>query len=818
MLSVLTNAPTLRVYTHYKRKKNDTGSNRLRLPLETLVPVTSYSTLTGLLGDTIQPIPVAIIGNTSSGEGYQYSCPTAAELYKANNTLSPGECHFASITRDDSPCHLYFDFDCNPTESLYINQHGGISQLQTEFMLLFTQAFTSTFKRPPVLIRDKRHGIQWETASTDNKISLHLHIVSEAFVNVHQYRQWVQSVLLPVIKENGVLLKAGRTDRTKATIVDGSVYTKNRAFRLLGSCKPGKKTLQYLAPPPEDKPASGGGDQVLLSLMGLTSYIIDLPRDVSTGAIIESHLLTFATSVSPARSIASSVPRQPRAVTGISPATPTDWPENVYSCLGITDTFVLCDRQPNLQKAPSALFTCTPPTSRLDWATTHSKLLDACQPYLPPGTTPHAPYTLRTFLEGRSSDKSLANCTSFSGKPVGGCFLLQETDWPALLALSLTAPDQSNHIQQLLQLRAGCPPLRPLMFDLDLNGPCYIDITRPNLPISPEIGDPTIPTSAYDSILSVLCTHVSQLTLSASRGDQRAFVASACGPTKGGMVKSSYHIVFPELLVTHEQVAIIRASLVSTIRSRIRNLSNWQFDPAKDKLDVDKFIDNMIEGPTHGSRMLYQTKGLGSSDSREMYPLTVVNMRGQEDLTNVGWLQFAEGMNIIIQPTDKVYKTVSLCIVPRSRSRPPACGETAAWVTWFNRIVFTPNLPIHQPSAPLYRDVRAATDKEKYIIVHDILALHVGSSVEVGAISMSHSLTSHACLDTITHARGVTKRNTAACVFRAGHTHHSNRMSFTVSLCATGWLTLYCFSCRKQSNHIDISAHTLRALLTSVRK
>jgi hypothetical protein len=809
MLNVFPNAPTLRVYTHYKRKRTQTGSDHLRLPLEQLVPITSYSTFTGLLGDTAQPIPIAIIGNTSTGEGYRYACPTAFELYKANDTLLPGECHFASITREDSPCHLYFDFDCNPSESLYINRNGGISKLQTEFMILFTQAFVLTFKRPPVLTRDKRSGIQWENASSDNKISLHLHIVSEAFTNVNQYRQWVKHVLLPVINENGVLLKAGSTDRAGSTVLDGSVYTKNRAFRLLGSCKPGKRTLQYLLPPQENKTASSEVNPILLSLMGLTSYIIDVPRDISTGAILETCLLTFA----PSSTVYPVKVNTPPTITTIEPIT-INWPVSVYSCLGITDAVTLRYRHHNPNDARASLFTHRPPACRLEWATTHAKLTHACRPYLPPAATQHTAYTLRTFLEEKGSDKSQANCTSFAGKPVGGCFFLQEADWLALLALSVTAPDRSNHIQQLLQLRTGCPPLRPLMFDLDLTGPSYIDITCANLPSAPDVGNLSFHTNAYDSILAVLCERVAQLTLFASpgtreSGDQRAFVASACGPTKLGMVKSSYHIVFPALLVTHEQVSIIRASLVGTIRSRIINLNKCQFDPAVDKLDVDAFIDKMIEGPTHGSRMLYQTKGFGASGSMAMYPLTVVDMKGQEDLTNVGWMQFSEGMNII-KATGRYDKPINLCTVPRSRS--PASGETAAWDKWFNRIVFTPSLPLEQPSTMLYRDVRAATDKEQHIIVHDILSLRLGSSVEVGTISMSRLRTSHERLDTVTHARGVTKRNTAMCIFRAGHIHHSNRTSFTLFLCAAGWIKFYCFSCRKQSKHIDINPHTLKAL------
>jgi hypothetical protein len=828
MLNVLLNAPTLRVYTHYKRKKTQTDSERLRLPIDKLVPVTSYSTITGLLGDTTQLIPIAIIGNTSAGEGYRYSCPTAAELYKANDTLSPGECHFASITRENSPCHLYFDFDCKPNESTYINQNGGIPQLQAEFMLLLTQAFVSTFNRPPVLARDKRSGVQWENASTDDRISLHLHIVSEAFLNVNQYRQWVQCVLLPVIHENGVLLKAGRTDRSGSTVMDGSVYTKNRAFRLLGSCKPGKCTLQYLPPSNEDTLTRVGIDPILLSLMGLTSYIIDLPRDMLTGAILDTYLLTFESSVPNKAIVVSTSTIYPRPVCkpcdNPVETTRIDWPSGVYTCLGISASIVLYDhdRSHTNQAVQSPLFSCTPPSSRLEWATTHAKLLDACRPYLPPAPTQNTTYTLRTFLETKGAEKTQANCTSFAGRPIGGCFSLQEADWPALLALSITSPDGSNHIQQQLQLKAGRPPLRPLMFDLDLTGPSYLDITRANLPTLPELGNPPAHTRTYNSILEILCAHVSKLTLAGSRGicgvgeynsldkrDQRAFVASACGPTKMSMVKSSYHIVFPALLVTHEQVAMIRASLVATIRSRVSNLNKCQFDQTKDQLDVDDFIDKMIDRPTHGSRMLYQTKQNDASGSRVMYPLTVVNMQGQEDITNVGWLQFSTAMNIL-HSASITYKPVKLCIVPQSCST--AGGDPAAWATWFNRIVFNPSLPLHQPSPLFYRDVRAATDKEQYIIINDILALHLGSSVAVKNIVMSQSITNNNRSGTVTHARGVTKRNTAMCVFRVGHTHHSNRMSFTVSLRGTGWLTLYCFKCRKTSNHINISTQTMGAL------
>jgi hypothetical protein len=190
-------------------------------------------------------------------------------------------------------------------------------------------------------------------------------------------------------------------------------------------------------------------------------------------------------------------------------------------------------------------------------------------------------------------------------------------------------------------------------------------------------------------------------------------------------------------------------------------------------------------------------------------------MQGQEDVSNIGWLQFITGMNIL-QPTGITYNPVKLCVVPQSRST--SCDETVAWDTWFNRIVFTQSLPLHQPSSLIYRDVRAATDKEQYIIVHDILALHLGSSVEVRTIAMSQSIKHNSRLATVTHARGVTRRNTAMCVFRVGHMHHSNRTSFTVYMCDTGWLTLYCFKCRKQSSHINISTHTMKTLITELAR
>jgi hypothetical protein len=188
---------------------------------------------------------------------FQQLNQTMRDVYATQRNL-------CTIVLENHPCHLFFDLDGktddirDPIKSALCRAViNNPSAVQVAFMALFSDFFVSVFKRKPNLSH-----VYWETATTATKLSLHLHIVSEACVDIVHHRHLVKRFITFLeVNYNDVndhvkslCLQGNDSDNKFVHLIDFSIYTNNRNMRLVGCCKPGGQPLVHL---PNSKDSNG---------------------------------------------------------------------------------------------------------------------------------------------------------------------------------------------------------------------------------------------------------------------------------------------------------------------------------------------------------------------------------------------------------------------------------------------------------------------------------------------------------------------------------------------------------------------------------
>ena len=246
--------------TRYWYYKPHPGKPHLDLTQFHPVPAGSWAAFQG----TEQHLPIALLkaddaqlvkADSFFSQSYSFLGGVTPDGLSALWTELPKKHHiFCSIVLDGYPLHLYFDFDISLTDTrpgaaeLARRVVGKETQVIDEFVQVFTAYFTSVFQRAPDLSR-----VQWETACNANKFSLHAHVITEAFADMTQctlFMKGFSSFIEQRCRVDGAvdgesLLCVASADLTNFThLVDFSVYSKNRNFRLFGCRKPGKAMLE----------------------------------------------------------------------------------------------------------------------------------------------------------------------------------------------------------------------------------------------------------------------------------------------------------------------------------------------------------------------------------------------------------------------------------------------------------------------------------------------------------------------------------------------------------------------------------------------
>lgn len=256
-----------------------------------------------------QEMPIAVIGFRNAAEkkaladksdrrarskscGYSFlGGVTFNKLLQAYRCMDPNDMCMGAVVLENTPAHLYFDFDAGlstredrqlgAAQALAIKVQGREQQVKHEFVASFATFFQQVYHRAPNWI-----GLHWETASdlASGKFSLHAHLITEAFVDVRHMHRFMCAYLEYVSdqwRDGNIEWLQHNQGEDVANLLDGSVYTSNRVFRLVGNRKPCKTPL---------RPCPSTVDEAQLSwqelvFRGMPSLAID---------VAEEALLTFA--------------------------------------------------------------------------------------------------------------------------------------------------------------------------------------------------------------------------------------------------------------------------------------------------------------------------------------------------------------------------------------------------------------------------------------------------------------------------------------------------------------------------------------------
>ena len=210
--------------------------------------------------------------------------------------LPPERQNLATFAYADAPVHIFFDLDWDEDERgklpFRFQTVAELACIQLALISVLRRAFVSSFRREPLGL-DSDKSMHWESACTKSKLSLHPHLISEAFASRTAFETWVKTYLLPFIQREAtkedpdpdatylgaVVSKSSSRDFGKwKCLLDESVTCKNHLLRLCGNRKPGGVALKWI-PSPLSAGSSTGPSEDELLFRSLICYAIAAPRD-----------------------------------------------------------------------------------------------------------------------------------------------------------------------------------------------------------------------------------------------------------------------------------------------------------------------------------------------------------------------------------------------------------------------------------------------------------------------------------------------------------------------------------------------------------
>eukprot|EP01129_Flabellula_baltica_P000571 TRINITY_DN10558_c0_g1_i1.p1 TRINITY_DN10558_c0_g1~~TRINITY_DN10558_c0_g1_i1.p1 ORF type:complete len:450 (+),score=69.60 TRINITY_DN10558_c0_g1_i1:29-1351(+) len=185
--------------------------------------------------------------------------------------------NFYEIIRKDVPCYLYFDIEFSKLENEFLNGDAILRYFLDFLFVEIYKCFQKETNMSHVIILD---------SSTDKKFSKHLIVKNLVFNSNENAGQFVTYLMRRIKlqkddnpKLDTLFVKSGESI---VSIIDESVYSKNRNFRIYQSSKIGKAS--YLTLDPESAYPFTSDDNILLECM-----ICNTHKDIS-------HLVKFEIS------------------------------------------------------------------------------------------------------------------------------------------------------------------------------------------------------------------------------------------------------------------------------------------------------------------------------------------------------------------------------------------------------------------------------------------------------------------------------------------------------------------------------------------
>lgn len=196
------------------------------------------ATLSGRRDEVIRVFCVEQANDRTGAFFRTFVATSYASAWQSYLASPPSQLHWYEVVREGRPCHLYFDLEFARGPDLNANVNGDalVNVLLDHVQSLMARNWS-------IHIDLVQHVYELDS-STGEKFSRHIivRLPHHAFLNNFVVGQFVAQVLAAAGKDLYVDKKGGAPGE-RLSFVDVAVYTRNRHFRLVYSCKGGKSAV-----------------------------------------------------------------------------------------------------------------------------------------------------------------------------------------------------------------------------------------------------------------------------------------------------------------------------------------------------------------------------------------------------------------------------------------------------------------------------------------------------------------------------------------------------------------------------------------------
>lgn len=222
------------------------------------------------LGDDRLPFAQPLPGQPGKQPLYIYMAMTAAQVLKYYERVVPEEQGLQSIVLTAKPVALFIDIDAKPKENetpaqAKIRQAAlargarDVIMQQVEKLFVDFSRVNFGFKTNAECI-DSLKRCFWFDSSTGKKLSLHFHASGLAFENLDHIKRFIQAWQKFLEEQYAIephmLCEFDAKNNIWCHLIDGSIYTTFRNFRMINQRKPGENPLVYYSGPMPINPST----------------------------------------------------------------------------------------------------------------------------------------------------------------------------------------------------------------------------------------------------------------------------------------------------------------------------------------------------------------------------------------------------------------------------------------------------------------------------------------------------------------------------------------------------------------------------------
>jgi len=209
----------------------------------------------------------------------RFFCATYSALWERHNAIQPEQRHLYEVIAEDAPAKLYIDAEFIKAHNLQVDGEA-VSHAVRSLILsrLSSDAGVTTAAVAPIVELD---------SSTADKWSRHIIFCGAIFENNAVMGEFVRDAVAVAMQDEASPLAVCSPRGTRQCVIDLGVYTRNRHFRMLGSCKFGRTAT--LQPTRETRELFDSEHDLFMAALicnvsALSSFVSPKPRGAAAAA------------------------------------------------------------------------------------------------------------------------------------------------------------------------------------------------------------------------------------------------------------------------------------------------------------------------------------------------------------------------------------------------------------------------------------------------------------------------------------------------------------------------------------------------------